>query len=158
MVQLREITPENLDEVLRLGVAEGQRGFVSSPAESLAQAWTYRDTAFPFAVCDGERTVGFIMFGYYEKKAYYTLWKLLIDERYQNRGCGRAAIDLGIAWLRARFGAVEVYTGVVPENTVARRLYRAAGFVETGVFADGMIEMRLPCAPPAPRPDPAPGA
>lgn len=143
MVTLKEITCENLDEVLALKVDDGQRSFVSSNAESLAQAYVYSETAFPFAVYDDDMIVGFIMMGYYEAKEYYTLWKLMIDKRYQNNGYGRQALELGIDYMRERFGVSEIYTGVVPENTVAKELYKSAGFNETGLAESGMEEMRL---------------
>lgn len=143
MVTLKEITCENLDEVLALKVDDGQRSFVSSNAESLAQAYVYSETAFPFAVYDDDIIVGFIMMGYYEAKGYYTLWKLMIDKRYQNNGYGRQALELGIDYMRERFGVSEIYTGVVPENTVAKELYKSVGFNETGLAESGMEEMRL---------------
>ena len=143
MVTLKEITCENLDEVLALKVDDGQRSFVSSNAESLAQAYVYSETAFPFAVYDDDMIVGFIMMGYYEAKEYYTLWKLMIDKRYQNNGYGRQALELGIDYMRERFGVSEIYTGVVPENTVAKELYKSVGFNETGRAELGMEEMRL---------------
>lgn len=145
MVQLKPITRDNLDEVLALKVKDSQAGFVSPTAESLAQAYVYSETAFPFAVYSGRDVVGFIMMGYYEAKDYYTLWKLLIDERYQHRGYGRKALELGIAFLKERFRVKEVYTGVLPENHTAKKLYHSVGFTETGLFENGMEELRLEC-------------
>ncbi|MBO4389346.1 MAG: GNAT family N-acetyltransferase [Lachnospiraceae bacterium] len=143
MITLREITGDNLEEILALRVAEGQRAYVSSNAESLAQAYVYRETAFPFGVYDGERPVGFIMMGYYEAKDYYTLWKFMIDEAEQGKGYGRQALELGIRFLQEKFGIIEVYTGVIPGNAVAKGLYESFGFAETGLFENGMLEMRL---------------
>ena len=143
MISLRKITRENIDEVLALKVSEDQRTFVSANSESLAQAYVYSETAFPFAVYEDSMVVGFIMMGYYEAKNYYTLWKLMIDSRYQNRGYGRKALEFGIQYLRERFSISEVYTGVVPGNTVAKKLYEAIGFRETGLVESGMEEMRL---------------
>lgn len=143
MITLREITGDNLEEILALRVAEGQRAYVSSNAESLAQAYVYRETAFPFGVYDGERPVGFIMMGYYEAKDYYTLWKFMIDEAEQGKGYGRQALELGIRFLQEKFGIIEVYTGVIPGNAVAKGLYESFGFDETGLFENGMLEMRL---------------
>ena len=143
MITLRPVTRENLDAVLRLRIRDCQKGHVSSPAESLAQAYVYRETAFPFAVDCGQETVGFIMMGYYEEKGYYTLWKLLIGREHQRRGYGREALAQGIAFLKDRFGAREIYTGVLPENRAAKSLYRSFGFEATGVFENGMEEMRL---------------
>ena len=143
MVVLKEITKENLDGVLALSVADDQKSFVSSNAESLAQAYVYSDTAYPFAVYDDDTIVGFIMMGYYEAKEYYTLWKFMIDKRYQNNGYGRRALELGIRYLRDRFNASEIYTGVIPGNTIAKNLYKSVGFKETGLIESGMEERRL---------------
>lgn len=145
MVQLKPVTGENLDEVLALKVHESQAGFVSTAAEALAQAYVYPETAFPFAVYDNQTVVGLIMMGYYEAKGYYTLWKLLIGRQYQRRGYGRQALEQGIAFLKERFRVKEIYTGVIPENHAAKKLYHSVGFAETGLFENGMEELCLKC-------------
>ena len=134
MVELRAITKDNLEDVIRLNVAEHQKTFVSSTAHSLAQAYVYRDTAFPFAVYADETLVGFIMLGFYEEKKQYTLWKLLIDKKYQNQGYGKGAVQKGITYLTDTFGAKEIYVGVSSGNDRAKRLYgRYQRFIETSV-------------------------
>ena len=143
MVSIRSITVDNLDAVLSLSVYEDQRGYVSTTAESLAQAYVYQDTAFPFAIYDDETIVGFIMMGYYKEKEYYTLWKLLIDKDHQNKGYGRKALELGIAFLKENFQVKDIYTGVSPGNDVAKKLYESVGFQETGLFENNMLELRL---------------
>ena len=145
MVHLEPVTKENLDAVLRLEVSDSQKSFVSTPAESLAQAYVYTGTVFPFAVYHDQNIVGFIMMGYYEEKAYYTLWKLLIDRNCQRRGYGRKALELGIAFLKERFRVNEIYTGVSPGNTAARSLYHSLGFQDTGLTENNMDELCLKC-------------
>ncbi len=143
MIVLKEITSENIDEVLALKVDESQRSFVSSNGDSLAQAYVYSKTAYPFAVYEDDTIVGFIMMGYYEVKSYYTLWKFMIDRRYQHKGYGRKALELGIKYLQDGFDVSEIYTGVVPGNTVAKKLYESVGFKDTGLIELGMEEMCL---------------
>ena len=63
MIELRDINSDNFYEILDLKVAEYQRNYVSSVADSLAQAWLYRDTAFPFAIYADDLPVGFVMLG-----------------------------------------------------------------------------------------------
>lgn len=141
-VELREITAENLDEVLALRVAAGQEHCVSTNAHSLAQAWVQRDAAYPFAVYADGVAVGFVMLGYYDAEQRYTLWKFMIDERFQGRGYGRAALHLAIEWLVDTFGVKEIGTGVAHGNEVAERLYRSVGFRRTGVsdeYAVGLL-------------------
>lgn len=142
MVELREITKDNLEDVLSLQIAEEQELYVSSTAHSLAQAYVYKEKAFPFAIYADDVLVGFIMMGYYEERKQYTLWKFLIDKEYQNRGFGRVALKQGIAYLQEKFGVSEVYTGVLLGNEVAKRLYESCGFVETGLVEYGMEEMK----------------
>ena len=143
MIKLCEITKDNLDEVLALNVSEHQKGFVSSTAASLAQAYVYRDTAFPFAVYADNILVGFIMLGYYEARNQYTLWKFLIDKKYQNKGYGKEALKQGILYLRNTFDAKEIYTGVSTGNEQAKHVYKSLGFVETGLVEDGMEELKV---------------
>lgn len=142
-VELREITGDNIDEVLELRVCEKQRDFVQPVAVSLAKAWAFRSTAFPFAVYAHGKVVGFIMLGYYELKGQYTVWQFLIDERFQNKGYGKEALKLGIRFLIDRFDVKEVYLGVKHDNFAAKRLYSSFGFVETGETTDTALEMKL---------------
>ncbi len=143
MIQLKPVTQENFADVIVLRVGNGQERFVSTVAESLEQAGLYKETAYPFAVYNDDVTVGFIMMGYYEAKQYFTLWKLLIDSRFQNKGYGRQALELGLKYIKDRFGPKEIYTGVIPENIIAKKLYESVGFKYTGLVEDGMEEMRL---------------
>lgn len=143
MVSIRPVTRENLEEVLALRVAEGQEKYVISNAESLSRAYVYSETAYPFAIYDDDIIVGFIMMGYYEAKRYYTLWEFMIDHKYQNKGYGRQALKLGLEFVRDKFGQVDIYTGVTPGNTVAKKLYESVGFESTGLVELGMEEMRL---------------
>ena len=145
MITLREITQDNLDDVLALRVADDQTAYVSTTAHALAQAYVSPKTAFPFAVYEDETIVGFLMLGYYEARNQYTVWKFLIDRRYQGRGYGKAALKLGIDFLQERFGVKEIFLGVSAGNEAAERLYRSSGFCPTGTVDGTMEEMRLEC-------------
>lgn len=143
MVELKEISKENLEDVLNMEISEHQKPFVSSTAYSLAQAYVYRETAFPFAIYADNTLVGFIMMGFYESRNQYTLWKFMIDKQHQNKGYGREALKQGIRYLIDKFGAKEIYTGVSLGNEMAKHLYNSVGFEATGVVEDNMEEMRF---------------
>ena len=145
MVELRAVTQDNLEDVLNLNILEQQEAFVSSNAYSLAQAYVYRETAFPFAIYADNTIVGFIMLGYYEDRKQFTLWKFMIDKRYQNKGYGRQALKQGIVYLKDKLGAREIYTGVTLGNDKAKHLYSSVGFKETGLIEDNMEEMKFIC-------------
>lgn len=143
MIHLEPVGRDNFEELISLRVGKDQESYVSTVAESIAQAYVYPDNAYPFGVYEDDTAVGFIMMGYYEVKQYYTLWKFLIDHRYQNKGYGRKALELGLAYVKEKFDPPDIYTGVAPGNTVAKKLYISAGFEDTGLIECGMEEMRL---------------
>lgn len=145
MIRLREITSANLEEVLKLEVSENQEKFVSNTSDSLAQAYVYRKNAYPFAIYFDEILVGFIMFGFYESRNQYTLWKFLIDKSHQNKGYGKTALLLGIEQMKEEHNIKEMYTGVSLGNEVAEHLYKSVGFQLTGLVENGMKELRYVC-------------
>jgi diamine N-acetyltransferase len=64
----------------------------------------------------------------------YSLWRLMIDKRYQNRGYGREAIALALEFIRTwPCGRAELCSlSYEPENEVARALYHSCDFEENG--------------------------
>ena len=141
-MRMAPITEENLEECIRLNVAEEQRKFVATNLYSLAQAYVYPNTAHPFALCDGEKMVGFAMLEMDETEQKYALWRFMIDARFQGKGYGRAALALLIAHMRSR-GAQEISLSYVPGNEAGEHLYRAMGFVPTGDVDGGEIVMKV---------------
>ncbi len=145
MVELRKIDKSNYSECLKLKVSDSQKSFVATNVYSLAQAWVFMRTAFPFAIYADDIMVGFVMMGYFEEKGCYDVWRFMIDERYQHRGYGRVALKLSIDYLVKEFHPGEIYLSFEPENTVAEKLYSSMGFVRTGEVDDGEIVMCLQC-------------
>ena len=66
--------------------------------------------------------------------ANYNLWRLMIDEKYQNKGYGREAVRLALDFINTLpCGKAECcWLSYEPENEIARRLYQSFGFEETG--------------------------
>ena len=118
MIRLEKIDPKNVWDVLDLKVAKAQKNFVASNDISIVQAYAAIGTgctALPFAIYNDKRAVGFLMIGYNEAVLYdfddackapeilknnYSLWRLMIDKRYQKRGYGREAIKLALEFIR----------------------------------------------------------
>jgi diamine N-acetyltransferase len=151
MIRLKKISAENLWDVVDLRVKKEQKNFVAANANSLLEAYLAAGsdcTAFPFAIYDDKKLVGFLMIGYNEAAMYelygekapeilrnnYSLWRFMIDRKYQNRGYGREALRLALDFVRTLPCGEAEYCELSyePENTVARDLYRSFGFVETG--------------------------
>jgi GNAT superfamily N-acetyltransferase len=149
-VTLREITKANLHSVLKLRTAPQQEQFVSSVADSIAEATVYQD-ANPWyrAVYADERPIGFVMLSWDvvpqppHIHGPWFLWKLLIDFRHQRLGYGQEVVRQIVHLVRAE-GATELLTSYVPGQGGPAGFYARLGFVPTGnVDPDGEIIVRL---------------
>ena len=141
-VSLREITPENFKECINLKVADAQGSFVASNLMSIAQARIHYPNANLFAVYAADEMVGFVMFGFDRDDERSYLGRLMIDERHQRKGYGRAATLAVIEKMRENPECREFYLSFVPENTNAEALYQSVGFERTGEISEGEIVMR----------------
>ena len=111
-----------------------QEKFVSHPIRSLAQAYVYYSQCTPFAVCRAGQVVGYLMVIYdYDEEAYF-IWHLMIDAQHQGRGCGRAAMEAALAYIRSKpFGASNlVRLTVSPETRPPAICTRPCRFSPTG--------------------------
>lgn len=150
-VTLREITDANREDVERLRVAPDQEGLVDGVTLSLAEAaatpglhpW-YR------GVYAGDVPVGFLMLADdvppqdQTIRWRYYLWRMLIDERYQGHGYGRAALDLVVEYLRTRPGADVLVTSIVVGDGSPLDFYVRYGFEATDEWFDHEQVLRLP--------------
>ncbi len=139
-IYLREVTRENWRETLQLAVRPEQQRFVADYAPiaaiALAKAYIRPGGAIwtPYAIYAGVTMVGFLALAYEPDTAdQYWLFHFFIDQRYQGRGYGRAALQRFIELVRREYPQCQMLQLVVhPENVVAQRLYTAAGFRPTG--------------------------
>ncbi|MGF1515468.1 MAG: GNAT family N-acetyltransferase [Elainellaceae cyanobacterium] len=144
VVTLREITRENLADVLRLKVAEAQGNFVASNAVSIAQAHFYPEVAWFRAIYAGETPIGFVMVEDDSAKQSYSLWRFMLDARFQKLGFGRQALALAVEYVKTRPGAKALFTSHVPGEGNAGPFYEKQGFAYTGEQdEDGELIMRL---------------
>lgn len=147
MIRIEKVNGKNIWDIIRLRVKDEQKSFVASNDMSIIEAYTAitgGGYAFPFGIYDDEIAVGFLMIGfdvddYWDNppeiaKSNYSLWRLMIDERYQHKGYGKEAIKLALDFMRTiPCGKAEhCWLSYEPENINARELYHSLGFYETG--------------------------
>lgn len=147
VVTLREITSETVRDILKLKVAPEQDQFVAPNAVSIAQAYFEREVAWFRAVYADETPVGFVMLEDNVAKQEYSLWRFMIDARFQGHGYGRRAIELLIEYVKTRPGATALFTSCVPGDGSPCPFYERMGFVYTGDEDDGELVMRLALEP-----------
>lgn len=147
MIRLEKINAQNIWSILKLKVSDDQANFVASNDLSIIEAYiaiTSNGHAFPFGIFDDNIPVGFLMIGYDVDESFdnppqiaygnYSIWRLMIDERFQNKGYGKEAIKLAIDFIRT-FPCREAeycYLSYDSDNKMAKNLYSQFGFVENG--------------------------
>lgn len=133
-VHLRRVTRENFKECLRLQVSESQKGLVASTTESLAEAYV-DPNLFPLAIydvaaCGYEQPevpiVGFTMYEIVAGVGF--IMRLMVDEKHQKKGYGRAAMTEVIRRLKLCPDVEIIATSYQKENELAAKLYRNLGF------------------------------
>lgn len=142
MVTLKEITRENFWDCIELAVEKQQADFVTSNAVSIAQS-KVQPECIPLAVYDDEVMVGFVMYCIDEDDSEYWIYRMMIDEKFQYRGYGRAALKLLLDRIKSDETRNKIFLGVHKESIAGVRLYESFGFRFDGqVFGKEHI-MRL---------------
>jgi GNAT superfamily N-acetyltransferase len=139
-IELREITDANRDEVVALHAGPAEGVFVSSVADSIEEAAeTPEGSPWYRAVYLEGEPVGFVMLSWDVTPdppdiiGPWFLWKLIVDERHQGGGIGRAIVERVIELIRAE-GATELLTSHVVAPGGPDGFYERLGFVPTGAF------------------------
>ena len=155
MIELCKITHDNIEAVLKLELADGQKNFVDPGVNCLAYAYVditnNEKPPMLFAVCNGNEVIGLVEMGFYElaedsflhkefgDKATYGINSFMIDKKHQGKGFGKQAMLKIIEFLRSfpqgKADAISVSYWMT--NEAARKLYASVGFVETGDIWDG---------------------
>ena len=137
VVSLREITSDNFKEILRLKVTPRQESFVASNDRSIAEAHFDRQAWYRGIYAD-EHPVGFLMLAdenldpAYDEPECCSLWRLMIDARYQRLGFGRKALELVVDHVRAHPNATMLLASYLPGDGSPEQFYHEFGFTPTG--------------------------
>lgn len=158
MLTLKKIDRNNIWKIISLEVNENQRDFVATNTESLLEAYTVITSggvALPFGIYADDNPVGFVMLGYDElpgeenpeiAKGNYSLWRFMIDKKYQRMGYGKEAMRLVLDYIRSfPCGPAEYcFLSYEPENKAAKKLYNSFGFRENGELDGEEVVAVLP--------------
>ncbi|MEV4347433.1 GNAT family N-acetyltransferase [Actinoplanes sp. NPDC049596] len=138
-MRLEAITPDNYEAALAVRVRPDQEDLVEPVVTSLAEAFVFREYAWPWLIYDGDRVVGFLM-------AFLDLpwdperepddrrsglWRLNIAAEEQGRGFGTYAVEAVCREIRAR-GGTRAYVTWEPRAGGPEDFYLRLGFKLTG--------------------------
>ena len=157
-VRLVDVDTDNFYDLVKLSPGEEGKNYVASNVFSLAEAYAnlvQGRYAKPFGIYLGDTPVGFLMIGsdivdedddpeeQYFLKNSYLFWRFMVDEKYQNKGYGRQALQLALDFIRTFPSGPAKYCWLSyePENERAKKLYQSFGFVEESVMPEGWDEI-----------------
>ena len=150
MPEIRPVTKNNWEELIRLKVREDQTHFVASNLYSIAESQFGDEDEghwdlFPYGIYEGNTPMGFLMYGFNFEHPMQQAFiiRLMVDEKYQGRGYGRFGMEKLLEIFRADDRIRAVGISYEPENESARRLYASLGFQETGRMIEGELEAVL---------------
>ena len=91
MITLRPISKDNFWDCIDLAVHPEQQSFVTSNAISIAQS-KVQPECIPLAIYNEDVMVGFVMYCLDTDDDEYWIYRLMIDQHYQNQGFGTEAL------------------------------------------------------------------
>ena len=134
MIRLADVTEENWTDAASLSVRDDQKEFLAPAIGILARGYVYRNCGARVYIIENDDAAAGIALvrEFTDEPPGYDLQQFMIDQRYQGRGYGSAALELILAELRkeGHFDHVEVC--VKKADTAAIRLYEKHGFTDSG--------------------------
>jgi diamine N-acetyltransferase len=140
-VILKEITADNLFDIIDLQITRPQERYVQPNAVSIAEAH-FEPGGWFRGVYAGDCPVGFVMlFNPTIPGAVATdpveptdmvLWRLMIDQRYQRQGLGCRTLDAVRAHIVSLGGFTRLLSSFVPGPDGPEKFYLSYGFTKTG--------------------------
>ncbi|MFD2178287.1 GNAT family N-acetyltransferase [Veronia pacifica] len=134
-ITLKKIDNSNYETVCELDVTEKQEEYVACNMWSLVEA-QYNHGYSCRAIYQDSTIVGFFMW-VLETPSKISIWRFMIDKKYQNKGIGRTALSLAINEIKETTELEEIEICYKSTNPIAKEFYSSFGFQEVGLDEDG---------------------
>ena len=161
MIELRNVTFENVQKVLQLKPEEQQKKYVEEVSTTIALAYAAINEQCPGEFCViyyENEPVGVILIGKSQVceqeptvlRQYNFAYRFIgffIDYNHQNKGIGKKAFQLALDKVKAypNGKSLPMTLEVKKQNTNAIKLYELFGFYDSGVkYEDDCVFIRLP--------------
>ncbi|QVK17588.1 GNAT family N-acetyltransferase [Mycoplasmatota bacterium] len=130
-LNFKEITKENWEKCVDLTVSKEQANFVAPNWYSILQS-KFESDFYPLCIYDGDVMIGFLMYDIDPDTKRHEMSRLMIDHKFQGKGYGKIAITKLLELIRNKYGNINFYTSIEPNNIGAQKLYESLGFKKTG--------------------------
>ena len=140
MVKLTDVTEDNWLDVASLSVKDNQKQYLAPAIGILARGYVYRNcNGRVFVIENDDAIIGVALVREFtDEPLGYDLQQFMIDQQYQGKGYGSAALELILSELRKEKHYDHVEVCVKKEDAEAIRLYEKHGFIDSGYIDEDM--------------------
>lgn len=151
MIRFEKVNAENFEDVINLKLKDSQVGFLENNLYSLAEAKVF-DYLEPRAIYNDEELVGFMLYYFQpygvvrqmgpgegkheihtDGQDYVYYKRLMLDEKYQGQGLGRAAMEAASRFFKEEYPSIAfVELMHYMDNETGASLYESLGYKSTG--------------------------
>ena len=129
MIQLNNLTAENLQDTLSLKIDAWQADTLSTISEEISKAYVEPEKRIPLVITDNEKVVGFMVFVFLQAHDTVTITSFMIDWQKQNKGYGTEALRQFILYAESLPNINKVKYIINTGNLLGRKTLESAGFM-----------------------------
>jgi len=133
-ITLKAVDKSNYEQICDLDVAKHQEDYVACNMWSLVESM-FNDNHVTRGIYQGNEVVGFFMW-VKESAQKISIWRFMVDQKYQNKGIGRYALTLALEEIKQDSELKNIEICYNPNNPVAKSFYESFGFKEIGMDED----------------------
>ena len=126
-ILFQAIDQTNEEAVKSLRIKKEQEEFIESVADCLKEAEEVEEWQ-TVAIYFDDRLVGFAMYGSFGPNRDTWIDRIIIDQAYQGKGIGRAAMLALIDRVSKLYDVQTIYLSIIETNHAAHYLYKSIGF------------------------------
>lgn len=129
VVQLNNLTAENLQETLALQMEGWQAKNLPTIAEEIAKAYVEPENRIPLVITGNDKVIGFMVFAFLQMHDTVAIPYFMIDWKQQNKGYGTKALKQFILYAENFPGVNKIHCVVNTGDLFGRKTLESAGFV-----------------------------
>lgn len=142
-VHLKPVTVHNWKDCIALELAPEQQHFLPSNLYSIAEAQFYPEAKSCAIVNEAGEMIGYTLFGKETHTRHWKIFRIMIDQRHQHKGYGKAAMQEIIAAIAQEPDGGQILISYQDDNSFARNLYATLGFQEQNTDENGKVTALL---------------